>query len=69
VHPNPPAALSDREQQLTMSQFDVLMREIALIAAAVGRGIAGRARDAGDRVAAWNGAPARAQRQPAMGAA
>ena len=79
VHPNPAAALSDREQQLTLAQFDALMREIALIAAAVGRTIAGRPRDAllrdavregaGERAPAWSGVAARAHRQPALGAA
>ena len=74
VHPNPPEALSDREQQLTVAQFETLMRELALIAAALGRTIAGRARDAlrdsaTERAAAWSGVGARAHRQPALGAA
>jgi 3-deoxy-7-phosphoheptulonate synthase len=68
VHPKPAAALSDREQQLTVAQFDALVREITLIAAAVGRGVAGRGREGGDRMPAWS-APARAQRQSAVGAA
>ena len=37
VHPDPDRALSDGMQSLTLSGFEVLMRELALIAQAVGR--------------------------------
>jgi len=37
VHPNPAAALSDGPQSLTFDQFDDLMRDIAPIAAAMGK--------------------------------
>lgn len=70
VHPDPAAALSDREQQLTFPQFDALMRELALIATAMGRTIAGRARDgASERAPVRSGLCQRSQRQPALGAA
>jgi 3-deoxy-7-phosphoheptulonate synthase len=39
VHPDPAAALSDADQQLTFSQFEDLMHAITLIAAATNRGI------------------------------
>ncbi len=37
VHPNPAAAFSDGPQSLTPDRFDQLMREVAPLAAAVGR--------------------------------
>lgn len=37
VHPEPPTALSDAEQQLTFAQFATLMRRVAMIAVATGR--------------------------------
>ena len=37
VHPNPPEAISDNEQQLTFEQFGQLMTEVRKVAAAVGR--------------------------------
>jgi 3-deoxy-7-phosphoheptulonate synthase len=37
VHPNPSAALSDADQQLTFSQFSELMHAVSLIAAATRR--------------------------------
>jgi 3-deoxy-7-phosphoheptulonate synthase len=40
VHPNPPAARSDADQQLTFEQFADLMQHVALIAAACSRAIA-----------------------------
>ncbi len=60
VHPDPATALSDGEQSLTFGAFAALMRQVALVAAAVGRGVAapaplaapGRARPAAVRRAA-----------------
>jgi 3-deoxy-7-phosphoheptulonate synthase len=40
VHPDPRSAVSDAEQQLTFLQFADLMQRTALVAAAVGRGVA-----------------------------
>jgi 3-deoxy-7-phosphoheptulonate synthase len=40
VHPNPSAALSDADQQLTFTEFTELMRSVELIAAATNRRIA-----------------------------
>ena len=40
VHPNPAEALSDGSQSLTPSNFQALMQEVGLIAAAVGRKMA-----------------------------
>ncbi|MDD5110355.1 MAG: 3-deoxy-7-phosphoheptulonate synthase [Patescibacteria group bacterium] len=37
VHPNPPDAISDNEQQLTFEQFGSLMTGVRAVAAAVGR--------------------------------
>jgi 3-deoxy-7-phosphoheptulonate synthase len=37
VHPDPDSALCDGAQSLLPGQFTLLMRELALIAAAVGR--------------------------------
>jgi 3-deoxy-7-phosphoheptulonate synthase len=37
VHPEPRVARSDAEQQLTFSQFSVLMRRVAMVAMAMGR--------------------------------
>jgi 3-deoxy-7-phosphoheptulonate synthase len=37
VHPEPAAARSDAEQQLTFAQFATLMRRVAMIAVATGR--------------------------------
>lgn len=42
IHPNPPAATSDAEQQLTFDQFAVLMRKAGMIAMAGGRTITWR---------------------------
>jgi len=41
VHPRPEEALSDGAQSLTPPQFDALMKQITLIAQAVGRKVAG----------------------------
>jgi 3-deoxy-7-phosphoheptulonate synthase len=38
VHPNPKQAMSDGQQSLTPEQFAALVRQVAAIAAAVGRG-------------------------------
>jgi 3-deoxy-7-phosphoheptulonate synthase len=40
VHPHPEKAMSDGPQQLTPDAFDVMMKELAPIAAAVGRHVA-----------------------------
>jgi 3-deoxy-7-phosphoheptulonate synthase len=37
VHPDPSQALSDGAQSLTLDQFDTMMRDVAPVAAAVGR--------------------------------
>ena len=37
VHPDPPHALSDGPQQLTLSQFSQLVDELRTLAAALGR--------------------------------
>lgn len=39
VHPNPPAALSDGPQQLTPAQFEQLVAELRVLAAALGKKI------------------------------
>lgn len=39
VHPNPPAALSDGPQQLTPAQFEQLVGELRVLAAALGKKI------------------------------
>ncbi len=39
VHPNPPAALSDGPQQLTPAQFEQLVEELRVLAAALGKKI------------------------------
>ncbi|MBR5259845.1 MAG: 3-deoxy-7-phosphoheptulonate synthase [Eggerthellaceae bacterium] len=39
VHPNPPAALSDGPQQLTLAQFTQLVEELRVLAAALGKKI------------------------------
>ncbi len=41
VHPRPEKALSDGHQSLTPAEFDVLMRQVAVIAGATGRPLAG----------------------------
>src|SRR5512139_1028986 len=40
VHPRPEKALSDGHQSLTIEEFEVLMRQVAVIAGAVGRPLA-----------------------------
>ena len=40
VHPRPEKALSDGHQSLTIEEFDVLMRQVAVIAGATGRPLA-----------------------------
>ena len=42
VHPSPETALKDGAQSLTFKQFEQLMRDLAPVAAAVGRRIAGK---------------------------
>lgn len=39
VHPNPPAALSDGPQQLTLAQFEQLVEELRVLAGALGKKI------------------------------
>ncbi|GAO03641.1 3-deoxy-7-phosphoheptulonate synthase [Anaeromyxobacter sp. PSR-1] len=39
VHPRPEKALSDGQQSLTPAEFDELMRQVRVIAGAVGRGV------------------------------
>jgi 3-deoxy-7-phosphoheptulonate synthase len=39
VHPHPEKALSDGQQSLTPSEFDELMRQVRVIAGAIGRGV------------------------------
>lgn len=39
VHPNPPAALSDGPQQLTLAQFEQLVEELRVLAGALGKRI------------------------------
>jgi 3-deoxy-7-phosphoheptulonate synthase len=43
VHPDPDRALSDGHQSLTVAMFEKLMREVALIARAIGRSLPGEA--------------------------
>jgi 3-deoxy-7-phosphoheptulonate synthase len=38
VHPNPKKAMSDGQQSLTPEQFGAMVRQVAAVAAAVGRG-------------------------------
>jgi 3-deoxy-7-phosphoheptulonate synthase len=40
VHPKPEKALSDGHQSLTIEEFEVLMRQVAVIAGAIGRPLA-----------------------------
>lgn len=40
VHPRPEKALSDGHQSLTIEEFEVLMRQVAVIAGATGRPLA-----------------------------
>ena len=39
VHPRPEKALSDGQQSLTPAEFEELMRQVRVIAGAIGRGV------------------------------
>jgi 3-deoxy-7-phosphoheptulonate synthase len=49
VHPNPDEALKDGAQSLTFENFELLMQQVAPVAASVGRRMPARAEEANDR--------------------